>query len=289
LSNASITFDAGTDIASAAKLAAGSDVAIVFATQWTTESADVPDLSLPSAQDALIAAVAEANPRTIVVLETGGPVKMPWLDRVGAVVEAWYSGSRGGEAIAGVLTGEVNPSGRLPITFPANEDQLPRPVLDSAPPRVAFDVDYFEGANVGYRWYAARHAAPLFPFGFGLSYTQFEYARLSLRGGGRMEATFDVTNAGTRTGAETAQVYAAQELENGRSIARLVGWTKVVLQPGEARRVTVAADPRLLAHFDPALGRWIVPKGRFAVTVGRFAGDGALGGTVSISARRLKP
>ena len=159
---AKVTFDDGRYPSAAADLAKTADVAIVFATQWMMEAYDSPDLSLPSGQDELIAAVAAANPNTIVVLETGGPVAMPWLDRVGAVVEAWYPGIRGGEAIADLLLGKVAPSGRLPITFPASIAQTPHPILPgiNVPEGQQFDVDYAEGSDVGYRWFAKTAAKP---------------------------------------------------------------------------------------------------------------------------------
>ena len=303
LPNAQVEFDDGSDIARAAATARAADTAIVFATQWTSESIDAPNLSLPGNQDALIEAVAAANPHTIVVLETGGPVLMPWLDQVDAVVEAWYSGSRGGEAIARVLFGEADPSSRLPITFPASEAQLPRPELPghaemlaarqtSGNPHAApapFAVDYFEGADVGYRWFESRHIEPLFPFGFGLSYTTFAYAGLKVNGGTTLTVSFDVTNTGRRAGFDTPQVYAAQELGNAETIRHLIGWNKVFLQPGETKRVSIVADPRLLAHFDTARHDWQIAEGTYKAEVGRFAGDSELSGEAQLSAWRLRP
>ncbi len=245
--NAEISFDDGRDPAKAATAARGADVAVVFVTQWTSESIDAPTLSLPGNQDALIEAVAAANPHTIVVLETGGPVLMPWIDRVEGVVEAWYSGSRGGEAIARVLFGEVDPSGRLAITFPMSEAQLPHPELPGyaamlearkatgnphAPPP-PFTIDYFEGCNVGYRWYETRKLTPLFPFGFGLSYTAFSYKNLKVEGGKTLTVSFDVTNTGAREGYATPEVYSAMMLPNQIGIRHLIGWSKLLLKPGE--------------------------------------------------------
>ncbi len=198
---AMVKFDAGTDPAAAAALAKQSQVAIVFATQHASEGMDLENLSLPGKQDALIEAVAAANPRTIVVLETGGAVLMPWIDKVAGVVEAWYPGIRGSEAIANVLFGDVNPSGKLPLTFPKSEADMPHPIHLAPPkpdaqnpvPKLAgapgmigmmmgigpfFDVHYDEGLKVGYKWYDAEHKEPLFPFGFGLSYTTFAYSGL---------------------------------------------------------------------------------------------------------------
>ncbi len=199
------SYDDGTDRERAVAAAKAADVAIVFATQWTTEASDVPNLSLPDGQDALIEAVARNNERTVVVLETGNPVLMPWLSKASAVLEVWYPGERGGEAIARILSGDVNPSGHLPMTFPASEKQLPRPVLDgwtaavkaeSGRPEDAvkpFDVAYVEGADVGYRWFAAKRQKPLFPFGFGLSYTRFAIANVAQRGWHVLGGTYTFT------------------------------------------------------------------------------------------------
>jgi beta-glucosidase len=303
LPQAQIDYEDGTDLAKAVAAAQKADVAIVFATQWTSESVDAPDLSLPNDQDALIHFVAAANPHTIVVLETSGPVLMPWLNEVEGVAEAWYPGSRGGEAIARVLFGEVDPSSRLPITFPVSEAQLPRPALPGyasmlearratgnphAPPP-DFAIDYFEGANVGYRWFESRKLVPLFPFGFGLSYTTFAYSNLRVEGGKTLTVSFDVTNTGTRAGWDTPQVYAAQMLDGMTTIHHLIGWHKLSLAPGETQRVTVAADPRLIGTFDTTRGAWRVGGGTYEAVVGRYAGDRVLRGAAKVSAWQLRP
>ncbi len=248
---ATVSFDPGTDPAATAAAASKADLVILFATQWATEGADV-SLTLPDNQNALIEAVAAANPKTVVVLETGGPVLTPWIDKPAAVLEAWYPGGRGGEAIARVLYGEVNPSGRLPVSFPVSEAELPRPKLDGDPNaqetldpskgQPPFDIHYGEGADVGYRWYEKTHAKPQFPFGFGLSYTHFTYSGLKTTGGSRPQARFTVTNTGKVAGTETPQLYAAV----GDRPRRLVGWARVALKPGESRTVVLSADPRLL-------------------------------------------
>lgn len=300
---ATVDFNPGTDVAQAAAAAKSADIAIVFATQWTSESVDAPNLSLPGDQDALIAAVASANPHTIVVLETGGPVLMPWRDQVAGIVEAWYPGIRGADAIARVLSGAVDPSGRLPLTFPASDDQLPRPELPgyaamlearktlkqphAAPP--TFAVDYFEGANVGYRWDEVRDLTPLYPFGYGLSYTSFRYGGLVVDGGRTLTVSFDVTNTGTRAGFATPEVYSAKELPGRDGIRHLIGWQKLLLNPGETRRVSVTADARLLAHFDSTANHWHIGGGPYRVSVGRFAGDAQLTGEAVVSPQVLKP
>jgi beta-glucosidase len=288
-----ISFDAGTDPISAANAARGADVAVVFATQWTTEGADV-SLTLPDNQDAVIAAVAAANPRTVVVLETGGPVLMPWLGQVPAVVEAWYPGQRGGEAIAEVLTGAINPAGRLPVTFPAALTQLPRPKLDGEGMTESadlsagkpFTVTYREGAEVGYRWFEQQRQTPLFPFGWGLGYSAFRYEGLTVRGGATLTVSFRVTNTGGMEGTETPQVYAAAPGET----RRLIGFRRIALHPGESRVVTVTADPRLLARFDDAAKRWRIPRAAYTVTAGRYAGDPeALTASAEVDAASLQP
>jgi len=273
---ADVSFDPGTNPAAAAAAARGADMVVVFATQWTAEGVDFP-LTLPDNQDQVIAAVAAANPKTVVVLETGGPVLMPWLGQVPAVVEAWYPGQKGGEAIARVLAGEVDVAGRLPVSFPDNLDQLPRPKLDGEGIRetldmsggVPFDVTYREGADVGYRWYEKQNLKPLFPFGWGLSYTAFSQDRLAARGGETLTVSFRIANVGRREGTDIAQVYAAAPGQT----RRLIGWGRVSLRPGQSREMTVVADRRLLARFDAAANRWRVPGGRYQVTLSRYASD----------------
>ncbi len=295
--DARVIYDPGTDPAAAAVLARKSDVVIVFATQWMSEEYDAPNLSLPEDQDKLVEAVAAANPRTVVVLETGGPVLMPWLHRVGAVVEAWYPGSGGGEAIARTLFGQANPSGRLPITFPQSLDQLPEPVVPgSDQPKPAmqgtekpFDVRYVEGSDVGYRWYAAKGHRPLFPFGYGLSYTRFEDKNLAVQGGKTIQAEFDVSNTGTTSGADTVQLYADVPARDGHLSRRLIGWRKVELKPGETRHLSIKADPRLLANFDSKPDKWKISGGMLRVHLASNAEDDGLVGTASMEAETLNP
>jgi beta-glucosidase len=284
LSSAQVSFNDGADKAAAAKLARESDVVLVFATQWTGEAFDVPDLSLPNKQDDLIAAVAAANPKTVVVLETGGPVTMPWLDKVPAVLEAWYPGTSGGEAIASVLFGEVNPSGHLPATFPASEAQLPRPKLDGYPdvPDRRFDVEYREGAAVGYKWFDLKGLKPLFPFGHGLSYTDFAFSGLSAgTKGGVLQASFTVKNVGRLAGKEVAQVYVSPLKAKWEAPKRLAGFHKVDLQPGAEAKATITVDPRLLAMYDSASKTWKVAKGGYKVILAADAQEAAGGKALS--------
>lgn len=237
----------------------------------------------------MIAAVAAANPRTVVVLQTGGPVLMPWLDRVGAVLEAWYPAGRGGQAIASVLTGRTNPSGRLPVTFPAGVGQLPRPAIPGGDvvPGCTTPVPYAEGADIGYRWFARRGAKPLFPFGYGLTYTSFGYSDLSVTGGETVTATFTVRNTGAVAGADVPQVYLTARA--GEPSLRLLGWDKVQLAPGESRRVTVTANLRLLARFDGGRHAWHVTAGAYQVAVGASSADLALRTKVTLADRVIKP
>jgi len=266
--NANVQFASGDDVAAAAALAAKSKVAVVFVQKWAGEAFDAPDLSLPDGQDALVAAVAKANPHTIVVLENGSPIAMPWLDQVGAVLEVWYPGGDAGIGIANLLSGKVNPSGRLPISWPRDVAQLPRPDLPAAAGGTPPDtVDYaIEGANVGYRWYQMKGIQPLFPFGYGLSYTTFEHGPLKVDAkGDKVTATVTVANTGKRAGADVAQVYVQVP---GAKAKRLAGFTKVFLKPGEKREVSIALERRLLADFDTAKHGWVVRGGEYVVVEG---------------------
>jgi beta-glucosidase len=271
---ARIAYDPGTDIKAAAKLARHSDVVIVFAHQWTAEGVD-GTMRLDEEQDALIAALARVNPKTMVVLETGGPVLMPWVDRVAAVLEAWYPGSSGGEAIARVLTGEVNPSGRLPVTFPQSLEQLPRPHLDGFPEKrdARITVDYtIEGAAVGYKWFDRRRFEPLFPFGHGLSYSKFDLSNLAADvGDKRLNVRFSVQNSGDRAGKYVAQVYVSPiggaASSGWEAPKRLCGFKKVSLQPGENADVSLSVEPRILAVYDEAGKSWIIEEGDYDVSL----------------------
>ena len=272
-----VSFDEGTDPAAAAKAAAGADVAVVFVTKWAAESFDTPNLALPDGQDALVEAVAKASPKTVVVLETNGPVAMPWLDRVGAVMQAWYPGSGGGEAIARLLYGVSAPSGRLPLTWPKDESQLPRTTIAGAglysKEKPADNVDYnIEGADVGYRWFEKTRREPLFAFGYGLTYTSFAYSEFSVDkdASGHPVAHVTVRNTGKVAGADVPQIYVTAP---GASTRRLAGWSKVSLKPGASQRVDIPLEPLALARYDDAGKRWHVAAGTYAVKLGRSATD----------------
>ncbi len=291
LPQAKVEFSSGEDRASAAALARNADVAIVFAYQWETEDRDLPNLSLPDNQDALIAEVAAANRRTIVVLETGGPVTMPWIDKVAGVVEAWYAGSRGHLAVARVLLGEVNPTGKLAVTFPRSEGDLPHPTIppipaESAAAKQDYSVHYDEGLKVGYKWYDAENKPVLFPFGYGLSYTTYQYSALETTPGANARAKttlrFAIKNTGDRAGAEIAEVYVTLPASAEEPPRRLVGWTKVQLNAGESRNVTVEIDPTYLRVFDERANAWKLVPGDYVFAVGGSSRDLPLKGQVRL-------
>jgi len=273
-----VEFDSGADRAAAAALAKKSDVAIVFVYQWTSEDFDLPSLSLPDNQDALIEQVAAANPRTIVVLETGSAVTMPWLSQVSSVLEVWYAGSKGADAVANILFGEVNPGAKLPMTFPRSEADLPHPKLVTPPPRgqrgrereakPTFEVHYDEGLKVGYKWYDAENKPVLFPFGYGLSYTTFSYSGLKVSPGSETKVSFTVKNTGSRAGEEIAEVYAALPAGAGEPPKRLVGWDKVHLNPGESKEVSVPVKSFYLSIYDESSDSWKLIPGSYAFMVG---------------------
>ena len=272
---ANVTYVDGSDPAAAAAAARSADIAIVFATQWSSESIDVP-MALDGNQNALIEAVASANPRTAVVLETNAGVAMPWAARVPAIVEAWYPGTKGGTAIADVLTGRVNPSGHLPVTFYASDAQLPRPVRPGTKSEMdEFALPYSEGAAVGYKWMDAKNLQPLFPFGHGLSYTSFGYGPISATAtsDGRVRVHFTLRNTGRRAGMAVGQVYASPAGGAWEAPKRLVAFDKVELAAGASKSVDVDVDPRLLATFDEAAHAWRIAPGSYTLTLGASSRD----------------
>ena len=293
---ATVTYDSGADPSQAATVAASADVAIVFVNQWLGESIDASNLSLQNDlqtnvdQNALVAAVAKSNPNTIVVVESGGAVLMPWLGQVRGVIEAWYPGSGGGPALARILFGDVNPSGHLPVTFPASESQLPRPVLDAwTSTNQNFHVNYnIEGAAVGYKWFQKNNLTPLFPFGYGLSYTDFTYSKFNVQSGRTLSATVAVTNTGHVTGYAVPQIYLGLA-GRGESPTRLIGFSKVLLDPGQTRTVTINADPRLLANFDGASDRWKITGGTYQVFLGSSSAKIEQMATATLQSRSLAP
>jgi beta-glucosidase len=274
---AKITYNDGKNPQEAAKLAAQSDIAIVFATQWTGENLDVPDLSLPNGQDKLIEAVTGANAKTVVVLETGGPVLMPWLAKTAGVIEAWYPGSGGGEAIGRVLSGEVNPSGHLPASFPVSIAQLPRQTIDGDVNDKAEHphADYtIEGAAIGYKWHEKKGTKPLFAFGHGLSYTSFAASDLAAAPEGKgVKVTLTLRNSGSVDGNGLAQIYVAPAAGGWEAPKRLGAYKKIPLKAGESQSVTLTVDPRLLATWDTKAHGWKIKAGDYKVMAANSAED----------------
>ncbi|AEU37898.1 beta-glucosidase [Granulicella mallensis] len=281
--DATVRFDPGTDPASAARLAKSADVAIVFADQYMSEGGDAPTLSLPNNQDALIRAVAAANPHTVVILITGNPVSMPWVNQVAGILEAWYPGIAGGQAIANLLFGSVNPSGKLPITFAKSEADLPHArifgmsyqIANGGLPehwisenkRESFPANYTEGVRFGYKWFDSEDKEPLFAFGYGLSYTTYSYTGLKVNAAGHA-VTFTLTNTGKRDGTEISQVYVQLPLASGENFRRLAGWQRVSLKAGENKTVTITLEPLAFASFSEQKDAWQWLDGEYVVSVG---------------------
>ena len=296
--NAKVQFNSGDDPAAAAALAKSADVAIIFVHQWESEGMDLDSLALPDHQDNLIAKVAAANPHTVVVIESGGPVTMPWADQVGGILEAWFAGSRGAEAVANLLFGDANPSAKLPITFPKTEADLPHPNIVKPPKatvdadregwkRIAtglpvFQVHYDEGVKVGYKWYDAENKQVLFPFGYGLSYTTYSYSNVKVAAGKTPRVTFTLTNTGSRAGAEVAEVYAALPAAAAEPPKRLVGFSKVKLDPGQSKEVSIDVDQKYLSIFDVEKNGWQLLPGEYTFMVGGSSADLPLKQTVSL-------
>ena len=279
--NAEVTYNDGSNPTDAAASAKSAELAIVFVNQFMSEGSDAATLSLPDDQDALVSTVAAANPNTIVVLETGGPVSMPWRNQVKGILEAWYPGIGGAQAMANVLFGDVDPSGKLPVTFAARDADLPHPQVlglerakaalgtadGASDVKTSFDVQYSEGTRFGYKWFDSEKKEPLYEFGFGLSYTTFAYAGLKVDAGGHA-VSFTVTNTGLCTGDEIAEVYVELPPEAGENFKRLAGWQRVPLAPGESKSVTVTLDPLTMSVFDVATDSFELPKGSYRVLVG---------------------
>jgi beta-glucosidase len=252
----------------AVQAAKASDVAVVFAGDQESEGVDRPGLSLPGFQDQLIQAVAQANPRTVVVLNTGGPVLMPWLSQVPAVLEAWYPGEEDGNAISAVLFGDSDPAGKLPITFPASDGAVPA----STPaqyPGVNGIATYSEGLDVGYRYDDAKDITPLFPFGYGLSYTSFAFSHLTVsRAGTMITVQALVTNTGRRTGTEVAQLYVGDPAAAQEPPRQLRGFQRVTLRPGQGEVVRFSLPASSLGYWDTATHGWATAPGLYRVYVG---------------------
>ncbi|MCA9945850.1 MAG: glycoside hydrolase family 3 C-terminal domain-containing protein, partial [Anaerolineales bacterium] len=274
-------------IQTAVELAAQADVAIVVAglsREWESEGFDRVDMKLPGEQDELIARVAAANPNTVVVLNVGSPVEMPWVDSVTAVLQQWYGGQDAGHALADVLFGDVTPSGKLPTTFPQRLQDNPAYINY---PGENGRVHYGEGIFVGYRYYDQKEIAPLFPFGHGLSYTTFAYGNLRLNGtefgpGDDIVVQVDVTNTGSAAGQEVVQLYVQDEAARVvRPLQELKAFAKVALQPGETKTVQLTLTEQSLAFYDTAQSAWITEPGLFILRVGSSSRDIRLGGELN--------
>jgi beta-glucosidase len=275
-------------IAQAVATAKSSDVAVVFASDFESEGSDLSGIDLPGQENQLISAVAQANPNTIVVLNTGSAVTMPWVNQVKGVLEAWYPGQVDGNAIAAVLFGDVNPSGHLPVTFPKSLSDVPA----STPaqwPGVNGQVQYSEGVDVGYRWYDAKGIAPLFPFGYGLSYTNFKYSNIQVTPGqttsrGLVTVSADVTNTGKRAGADVAQLYVGDPASTGEPPEQLKGFDKVSLNPGQTKRVSFQLSAaQAFSYWDSAASNWAVADGSYKLSVGDSSASLPLTATVDVT------
>ena len=308
-----VTYADGSSMADAIAAASTADVAVVFANDAESEGNDRPDLSLSSAksctllgctpiptnQDQLIQSVAQANPNTVVVLDTGGPMLMPWLGQVKGVLQAWYPGQEDGNAIAALLFGDVNPSGKLSQTFPKAMADLPTKTQQQYPgvndkdgvPRAA----YSGGLEVGYRWYDAKGIQPLFPFGFGLSYTTFDLRNMSIsparNGSTAATVSANVVNTGSRAGAEVAQLYVGDPASTGEPPKQLKGYRKVFLEPGKSQRVSLGLDARSFSYWNSGTHSWTVAPGCYRVMLGRSSRDIVQQGVVAIggASARARP
>ncbi|KOY54408.1 MULTISPECIES: beta-glucosidase family protein [unclassified Streptomyces] len=260
------------DLAEAVKTAAAARSVVLFAYEDATEGSDRTSLGLPGGQARLIEAVAAANPRTTVVLNTSSSTTMPWLSRTGAVLQMYYPGQEGAAATADILFGDVDPGGRLTQTFPADEHATPVAGDPLRYPGVGGRQEYTEGIHVGHRWYDAQQVVPLFPFGHGLSYTTWEYEKLSVRPGrDGLRVEFTVRNTGRRKGTEVAQVYVgpSAELKLDQPVRALAGYRRLTLGPGEAQQVVLDVDARTLSSWDPERHAWVLGSGRREVFAGR--------------------
>jgi beta-glucosidase len=275
-------------IAEAAELAASCDAAVVVigaASITEGEGYDRDDLELPGDQNALVEAVLAANPRTVVVLVTGAAYALPWIDHTPAVLEAWLGGEAGPDAVARIILGEAEPSGRLPVTFPVRIEDTPAHVFYPG----GESVTYGEGLRVGYRHFDASNEPPLFAFGHGLTYTRFRYSDLAApetaKAGRPISVTFNLTNTGQRLGKETAQLYVRPRGPSvERPVKELKGFAKIELQPGETKSVRIALDERAFACYDPPSRRWVVEPGAYDLLIGGSAADIELQATVRIEA-----
>jgi beta-glucosidase len=282
-----VQYNDGSNVAQATTLAQNSDVAIVFASNnYGNEGSDQPGIDLPGNQNQLISSVAAANPRTIVVLHTNSATSMPWLDQVAGVFEGFYAGQQVGTATAALLFGDANPSGKLPVTFPRSLADVPAHTTAQWP-GANNQVQYSEGLKVGYRWYDAQNIAPLFPFGFGLSYTTFGFSNLQIgaMSGGNATVTATVTNTGSRAGTEVVQLYVGAPAANGEPPRQLKHFQRVTLNPGQAQTVSFTVTARDLAYWNMGTSAWTTPAGTYQIMVGSSSRNVPLTGNLSVPAQ----
>jgi beta-glucosidase len=288
-SGTTVTYNNGSSDSSAAAAAAAANVAIVFANLGESEGSDLSSIDLGTTQDNLITSVAAANPNTVVVLNTGSAVTMPWLSAVSGVLEAWYPGQEDGTAIANVLFGNYDPSGHLTVTFPTSLSQVPASTT-SQWPGTGGTVQYSEGIDVGYRWYDSKNLTPLFPFGFGLSYTTFSFSNLhvgSLTAGGSATVTATVTNTGSRSGADVAQLYVADPAASGQPPLQLEGFQRVNLAAGASTTATFTLTQQNLQYWNSSSSAWATSTGNYGIEVGDSSANLPLTGTLAVASSQL--
>ncbi len=288
-SGVTVTYNNGSSTSSAATAAAAANVAVVFVSNFESEGSDLANIDLSSANNSLISAVAAANAHTIVVVNSGSAVTMPWLSSVAGVFEAWYPGQEDGNAIAALLYGDVNPSGHLPVTFPTSLSQVPANTAAQWP-GTGGTVQYSEGLDVGYRYYDAHGLTPLFPFGFGLSYTSFAFSNLSvgtLAAGGASTVTATVTNTGTRAGADVAQLYISDPASSGEPPKNLEGFARVNLAAGASTTVTFPVTQTNLRHWNSSTNAWTTDTGTYTIHVGDSAANLPLTGSLAVAAAQV--
>jgi beta-glucosidase len=288
-SGTTVTYNAGSSDSSAASAAAAAKVAIVFVDLPESEGSDLTSIDLGTTDDNLITSVAAANPDTIVVLNTGSAVTMPWLSDVKGVLEAWYPGQEDGTAIANVLFGSYDPSGHLTVTFPTSLSQVPASTTAQWPGADG-EVQYSEGIDVGYRWYDSQDLTPLFPFGYGLSYTNFSFSNLqvgSLTAGGSATVTATVTNTGSRSGADVAQLYVDDPSASGQPPLQLEGFQRVNLAAGASTTVTFTLTQQNLQYWNSSASAWATSTGNYGIEVGDSSANLPLTGTLAVSSSQL--
>ena len=288
-SGTTVTYNDGSSDSSAASAAAAASVAVVFANLGESEGSDLTSIDLGTTQDNLITSVAAANPNTVVVLNTGSAVTMPWLSSVKGVLEAWYPGQEDGTAIASVLFGSYDPSGHLTVTFPASLSQVPASTTAQWP-GTGGNVQYSEGIDVGYRWYDSKNVTPLFPFGYGLSYTTFSFSNLhvgALTAGGTATVTATVTNTGSRSGADVAQLYVTDPAASGQPPLQLEGFQRVNLAAGASTTVTFPLTQQNLQYWNSNSSAWATSTGNYTVSVGDSSASLPLTGTLAVTSSQL--